>query len=73
MIRSAAGRTAAFGPCSECGPGLCGTSRSEGQLVTGPNTEDTPVIVEAAAFHDAVVIVQVNKMVDRLPRVDTGG
>jgi malonate decarboxylase alpha subunit len=42
----------------------------EGNLFTGPNTEDTPVIVEAAAFHDAIVIVQVNKIVDRLPRVD---
>src|SRR6202161_1287277 len=42
----------------------------EGNLFTGPNTEDTPVIVEAAAFHDAIVIVQVNRIVDRLPRVD---
>jgi malonate decarboxylase alpha subunit len=42
----------------------------EGNLFTGPNTEDTPVIVEAAAFHDAIVIVQVNQIVDRLPRVD---
>lgn len=42
----------------------------EGNLFTGPNTEDTPVIVEAAAFHDAIVIVQVNKIVDTLPRVD---
>jgi malonate decarboxylase alpha subunit len=42
----------------------------EGNLFTGPNTEDTPVIVEAAAFHDAIVIVQVNKIVDKLPRVD---
>jgi malonate decarboxylase alpha subunit len=42
----------------------------EGNLFTGPNTEDTPVIVEAAAFHDAIVVVQVNKIVDRLPRVD---
>jgi len=25
---------------------------AEGNLYTGPNTEDTPVIVEAAAFHD---------------------
>src|ERR1700733_1966866 len=41
-----------------------------GNLFTGPNTEDTPVIVEAAAFHDAIVIVQVNQIVDRLPRVD---
>src|ERR1700729_2180516 len=42
----------------------------EGNLYTGPNTEDTPVIVEAAAFHDAIVIVQVNQIVDKLPRVD---
>jgi malonate decarboxylase alpha subunit len=42
----------------------------EGNLFTGPNTEDTPVIVEAAAFHDAIVIVQVNEIVDQLPRVD---
>jgi len=39
-------------------------------LYTGPNTEDTPVIVEAAAFHDGIVIVQVNQIVDKLPRVD---
>jgi malonate decarboxylase alpha subunit len=46
---------------------------SQGNLFTGPNTEDTPVIVEAAAFHDAIVIVQVNEIVDRLPRVDIPG
>jgi malonate decarboxylase alpha subunit len=45
----------------------------EGNLFTGPNTEDTPMIVEAAAFHDAIVIVQVNKLVDTLPRVDIPG
>ena len=45
----------------------------EGNLFTGPNTEDTPVIVEAAAFHDAIVIVQVNKIVNTLPRVDIPG
>jgi malonate decarboxylase alpha subunit len=45
----------------------------EGNLFTGSNTEDTPVIVEAAAFHDAIVIVQVNKIVDTLPRVDIPG
>src|SRR5580698_10605337 len=43
---------------------------AEGNLYTGPNTEDTPVIVEAAAFHDGIVIVQVNQLVDKLPRVD---
>src|SRR5579863_9279830 len=42
----------------------------EGNLFTGPNTEDTPVIVEAAAFHDAIVIAQVNQTVDKVPRVD---
>jgi malonate decarboxylase alpha subunit len=45
----------------------------EGNLFTGPNTEDTPVIVEAAAFHDAIVVVQVNQIVDKLPRVDIPG
>jgi malonate decarboxylase alpha subunit len=45
----------------------------EGNLFTGPNTEDTPVIVEAAAFHDAIVIVQINEIVDKLPRVDIPG
>jgi malonate decarboxylase alpha subunit len=44
-----------------------------GNLYTGPNTEDTPVIVEAAAFHDGIVIVQVNQVVDELPRVDIPG
>jgi malonate decarboxylase alpha subunit len=34
---------------------------AEGNLYTGPNTEDTPVIVEAAAFHDGIVVVQVNQ------------
>jgi malonate decarboxylase alpha subunit len=44
-----------------------------GNLYTGPNTEDTPVIVEAAAFHDGIVIAQVNEIVDNLPRVDIPG
>jgi malonate decarboxylase alpha subunit len=44
-----------------------------GNLYTGPNTEDTPVIVEAAAFHDGIVIAQVNQIVDKLPRVDIPG
>jgi malonate decarboxylase alpha subunit len=42
----------------------------QGNLYTGPNTEDTPTIVEATAFRDGVVIVQVNELVDELPRVD---
>ncbi len=43
---------------------------SEGNLYTGASTEDTPVIVEAAAFRDGIVIVQANRIVDKLPRVD---
>jgi malonate decarboxylase alpha subunit len=42
----------------------------EGNLYTGPNTEDTPVIVESAAFHDGIVIAQVNRIVKKVPRVD---
>ena len=41
-----------------------------GNLYTGPNTEDTPVIVEATAFGGGIVIAQVNEIVDTLPRVD---
>jgi malonate decarboxylase alpha subunit len=45
----------------------------EGNLYTGPNTEDTPVIVEATAFNGGIVVVQVNEIVERLPRVDIPG
>jgi len=44
-----------------------------GNLYTGPSTEDTPALVEPAAFSDGIVIAQVNKIVDDvqdLPRVD---
>jgi malonate decarboxylase alpha subunit len=44
-----------------------------GNLYTGPNTEDTPTIAEAAAFRHGIVIVQVNEVVDTLPRVDIPG
>jgi malonate decarboxylase alpha subunit len=46
---------------------------AEGNLYTGPNTEDTPVIVEATAFRQGIVIAQVNSVVDELPRVDIPG
>ncbi|MDL5367713.1 malonate decarboxylase subunit alpha [Xanthomonas sp. NCPPB 2654] len=42
----------------------------QGNLYTGPNTEDTPVIAEATAFKGGIVIAQVNEIVDTLPRVD---
>lgn len=45
----------------------------QGNLYTGPNTEDTPTIVEATAFRDGIVIAQVNELVDELPRVDIPG
>ncbi len=41
-----------------------------GNLYTGANTEETPAIVEATAFKDGIVIVEVNQVVDKLPRVD---
>ena len=42
----------------------------QGNIYTGPNTEDTPTIVEATAFSQGLVIVQVNEIADTLPRVD---
>ncbi|CAO4192439.1 malonate decarboxylase subunit alpha [Methylorubrum extorquens] len=45
----------------------------EGNLYTGPNTEDTPTVVEATAFKNGVVVAQVNEIVDRVPRVDIPG
>ena len=47
----------------------------DGNLYTGPSTEDTPALVEAAAFRDGIVVAQVNEIVDAgdLPRVDIPG
>jgi malonate decarboxylase alpha subunit len=44
-----------------------------GNLYTGPNTEDTPTIVEATAFKSGIVVAQVNDIVDTVPRVDIPG
>src|SRR4029077_9182104 len=41
---------------------------AQGNLYTGPNTEDTPVIVESTAFKSGIVVAQVNELMDRLPR-----
>ena len=46
---------------------------AQGNLYTGPNTEDTPAIVEATAFRSGIVIAQVNELVDAVPRVDIPG
>lgn len=46
---------------------------AQGNLYTGPNTEDTPAIVEATAFSGGLVIAQVNEIVPAgtaLPRID---
>ena len=48
----------------------------QGNLYTGPSTEDTPALVEAAAFRNGIVIAQVNQLVNdpaELPRVDIPG
>ena len=45
----------------------------DGNLYTGPNTEDTPTVVEATAFKNGVVVAQVNEIVGRVPRVDIPG
>jgi malonate decarboxylase alpha subunit len=45
----------------------------DGNLYTGPNTEDTPTVVEATTFKDGIVIAQVGEIVDRVPRVDVPG
>jgi malonate decarboxylase alpha subunit len=44
-----------------------------GNLYTGPNTEDTPTIVEATAFRHGLVVAQVNELAGELPRVDIPG
>ena len=45
----------------------------DGNLYTGPNTEDTPTVVEATAFKDGIVVAQVGEVVERVPRVDIPG
>src|ERR1700689_1122058 len=46
---------------------------AHGNLYTGPNTEDTPTIVEATAFSHGIVIAQVDELVEEVPRVDIPG
>jgi malonate decarboxylase alpha subunit len=46
---------------------------AQGNLYTGPNTEDTPAIIEATAFKNGIVIAQVNELVDKVTRVDIPG
>ena len=46
---------------------------SAGNLYTGANTEETPLIAEATAFRDGLVIAQVNEISKSIPRVDIPG
>jgi malonate decarboxylase alpha subunit len=46
---------------------------ASGNLYTGFNTEDTPAIIEATKFRQGIVIAQVNKLVDKVDRVDIPG
>jgi malonate decarboxylase alpha subunit len=45
----------------------------DGNLYTGPNTEDTPVVVEATSYKSGLVVAQVAEIVDKVPRVDIPG
>ncbi len=45
----------------------------EGNLYMGPNTEDSPTVIEATAFKGGIVVAQVNEVLDKLPRVDVPG
>jgi malonate decarboxylase alpha subunit len=44
-----------------------------GNLYTGPNTEETPLIVEATKGRQGIVIVQVDEIAEHIPRVDIPG
>ncbi len=46
---------------------------AQGNLFTGPNSEETPVLCEATHFGKGIVIAQVTRVVERLPRVDIPG
>jgi malonate decarboxylase alpha subunit len=45
----------------------------DGNLYTGANTEETPLIAEATAFRDGLLVAQVNEISNALPRVDIPG
>ena len=45
----------------------------EGNLYMGPNTEDSPTVIEATALKQGIVVAQVNEVMDKLPQVDVPG
>lgn len=58
-------------------PDICLIAADEGDefgnLYTGPNTEDTPILVESCSFKNKIVIAQVNHIVQSVSRVDIPG
>jgi malonate decarboxylase alpha subunit len=46
---------------------------ADGNLYTGPNTEDTPTVIEATSFKGGLVVAQVKEIVEKVPRVDIPG
>ena len=44
-----------------------------GNLYTGPNTEDTPTVIEAASSGHGLVVAQVGEIVEQVPRIDVPG
>lgn len=46
---------------------------AQGNLYTGPNTEESPVIAETTAFRNGIVVAQVNEIQQTIPRVDIPG
>ena len=49
------------------------TADKDGNLYTGPNTEDTPTVVEATSYKNGLVVAQATEIVDKVPRVDIPG
>ena len=70
-------------PISSCSPAISSISTPqvalmaaeaadrEGNLYTGPNTEETPTMVEATAFKGGVVVAQVNELRRQACRAST--
>jgi len=46
---------------------------AEGNLYTGANSEETPILCEATHYGKGIVIAQVAEVVDRVPRTDIPG
>ncbi len=49
------------------------TADAQGNLFTGGNSEETPLLCEATHFGKGIVIAQVTEVVEKVPRVDIPG